>query len=506
MDRTYGAAGYEFLIRELAIEVVPNWHETYVSEGNLRHTRESGDRVRDTYPSPYWPGDGIGEQLEFALKYDGTNPQILSAVFRALSAKQLVQFSKYVGGKRLGKYRRRLWYWFELSTGQTLSLQSLDRGPYVALLDDGEQYTAKPRRVQRQRLMDNRLGGDSFCPTVRRTATLTTFESAGLDLQATDLVASCPPDVLRRAMQYLYTKETKSSFAIEHEQPTADRTARFVALLHAAERDDFVHRSMLIGLQNQIVHPEYRESDYRTTQNYVGETVTFGRERMHYVSPRPQDVQSLMDGLVVAHRRMENGHVPPVVQAAVVAYAFVFIHPFEDGNGRAHRFLIHNVLARRGFTPPGLIFPVSAVMLENKAAYDGSLEAFSVPLMRLVEYTLDEQGRATVQNDTLPCYRFIDLTSQAEALYGFVKATIDTELTNEIRYLRHYDRAKRLVQTVADIPDRLIDLFIHCCAQNHGKLSTGKRKSLFGRLTDDEVDRMEQAIQRAQVEVTEEQG
>jgi len=45
---------------------------------------------------------------------------------------------------------------------------------------------------------------------------------------------------------------------------------------------------------------------------------------------------------------------------------FVLIHPFEDGNGRIHRFLIHHVLARRGFTPQGLLFPVSAVMLHDR--------------------------------------------------------------------------------------------------------------------------------------------
>ncbi len=43
-----------------------------------------------------------------------------------------------------------------------------------------------------------------------------------------------------------------------------------------------------------------------------------------------------------------------------------------------HRFLIHNILARRGFTPAGLIFPVSAAMLKNLADYDGSLESLAL--------------------------------------------------------------------------------------------------------------------------------
>ena len=118
--------------------------------------------------------------------------------------------------------------------------------------------------------------------------------------------------------------------------------------------------------------------------------------------------------------------------------------------------------------------------------------------MTLIDYTLDDRGRLTVRNDTLPIYRHMDLTAQTEALYQFVKATIENELPNEIRYLAHYDRAKRMVQEVADIPDRLIDLFIHCCAQNHGRLSKGKRKSHFHKLSDDEIERMERAVQQAQ--------
>ena len=35
----------------------------------------------------------------------------------------------------------------------------------------------------------------------------------------------------------------------------------------------------------------------------------------------------------------------PVIAAAVLAFGFVYIHPFVDGDGRIHRDLIHHVLA-----------------------------------------------------------------------------------------------------------------------------------------------------------------
>jgi hypothetical protein len=298
-------------------------------------------------------------------------------------------------------------------------------------------------------------------------------------------------------MSYLYTKETKSSFEIEHIKPDSTRTERFIALLQLAENEDFCEKSRLLDLQNRIVDPRFREIDYRNDQNYVGETVGPQKEKVHFVCPKPGDLVGLMNGLVAAHKRMDTGNVPAVVHAAAVAYGFVFLHPFEDGNGRIHRFLIHNILARRKFTPSGIIFPVSAAMLRKIADYDGSLESFSRPLMALVQYLLDEQGRMTVHNDTATWYRFIDMTPQTEALFRFIEQTIDTELVNELAFLASYDDTKKTIQEIVDMPDRKIDLFIQGCLQNNGRLSARQRASHFEFLSDTEVTRMEEAIRSA---------
>ena len=210
-----------------------------------------------------------------------------------------------------------------------------------------------------------------------------------------------------------------------------------------------------------------------------------------------------MEGLVAAHKRMETGDVPAVIHAAAVAYGLVFLHPFEDGNGRIHRFLIHNILARRGFTPSGLIFPVSAAMLKNPGDYDGSLESFSRPLMTLVEYAMDEQGRMSVQGDTARWYRFIDMTPQAEALFRFVEQTIAAELIDELAFLANYDQTKKAIQEIVDMPDRKIDLFVQACLQNNGRLSARKRASHFDVLSDEEVAQMENAVRSAYSMATE---
>jgi hypothetical protein len=192
---------------------------------------------------------------------------------------------------------------------------------------------------------------------------------------------------------------------------------------------------------------------------------------------------------------MKAGSVSPVIHAAAISYGFVFLHPFEDGNGRIHRILIHNILSLREMVPRGLMFPVSAVMLKNPADYDDSLEVFSRPLLKLIDYRLDEMGKMTVKNDTVNWYRYMDMTAQAEALYEFIKKTIEEELVEELSFLASYDNTKRAIQEIIDMPDRMIDLFIQLCLQNNGALSARKRSAHFDFLTDEELKLMEEAVQ-----------
>ena len=496
-------AGYLALIEQYGLKVMPNWHESFVAVSGVHRIQSAESVVRETYPPTYWPGEGLGNQLEFALKYDGTNLAILACIFRAADAGE---FTAYVRSKPTGKYARRLWFLYEMITGQRLPLPDLERGSYVDLLDPDEYYTTiAVRQVRRQRINDNLLGDGRFCPTVRCTETLRHFNAADLKQRCQKVVAAYPPELLRRALSYLYTKETKSSFEIEHIKPSANRTERFIALLQLAEKEDFCDKPHLIELQTRIVDPRFAATDYRKTQNYVGEMVALHQERVHFVCPKPEDLPDLMDGLLAMHPKIATLRgsarpivVPPIVHAAVVAYGFVFLHPFEDGNGRIHRFLIHNILALGGFwRDEGVMLPVSAAMLKNPADYDASLEAFSKPLMPLVEYSLDEDGRMTVLNDTAVWYRFIDMTPQAEALYAFIEKTIDTELADELAFLANYDRTKATIQAIVDMPDRQIDLFIRFCLQNHGRLSAGKRASHFSFLTDEEIAQMEQVVRDA---------
>jgi Fic family protein len=102
----------------------------------------------------------------------------------------------------------------------------------------------------------------------------------------------------------------------------------------------------------------------------------------------------------------------------------VALDPFEDGNGRIHRFLIHHSLAKLNFAPPGILFPVSAAMLRAPKAYDAALNAFSNSIRSRIPYRMDDQQSLTVLNKTDRLYRYYDATPQAEYVYEAVAETV----------------------------------------------------------------------------------
>jgi Fic family protein len=187
----------------------------------------------------------------------------------------------------------------------------------------------------------------------------------------------------------------------------------------------------------------------------------------------------------------------PVVAAAAVAFGFVYIHPLEDGNGRLHRWLIHHVLARAGYNPPGIIFPVSAAILREIDAYRRVLESYSEPLLPLIEWRATDTGNVEVLNDTADYYRYFDATEHAEFLYHCVRETVERDLPAEVSYLEAYDRFVRGVQEMVDMPASTVDLLHRFLRQNSGRLSQRARTREFAALTDEEIARVEQLYERS---------
>jgi len=466
-------------------------HESYLgSRASVIHQKDG--RKTETYLRQYAPKsfDDPLEHVEFGLKYDGVELAFLREVFAQLTPESVVA---YIQKSPTGKYAKQTGFFYEFLTGRELPMGGL-AGNYVHALDPEEYVTAETVKNPRWRVDHNLLGTPAFSPTVRLTNEIKAGLARDWKGQIAAVLADTPPSLLYRALSYLYAKETRSSFLIEREEPGRAREERFIAVLRDAGKvpiEQALTLERLVALQNTIVDPRYAEKAYRQIQNYVGATLPGVREQIHYITVPPALVPSLMSGLAEAANRLES--VSPVVQAAVTGFQFVFIHPFEDGNGRLHRFLFQDVLARRGVTPMGAALPISAAILDNMHAYDEALEDFSLRTMGKSVYTTNDAGAVTLTNpaEVEPLWRFPDLTRQVEYLMTVMSRAIEA-LPKELGYLRRYDRARAEVRGVVDLPDQRLNSLMKWLDDGGGKLSNNKRKQ-FAELTDVEIADVERA-------------
>ncbi|HEX5754158.1 MAG TPA: Fic family protein [Archangium sp.] len=487
--------GYAWLISEFALAVLAPHRLSFLGTTNVRREIHDESQTRIVFPPGYAPGPRTMDQLEFALKHEGLNLEVLATFFRRVDREAFeAELVDAIRSQPLGQYRRRIWFLYEWLTDRRLPVSDLSKGNYIFLLDPEAYYTGVPQRFRRQRIDENLLGDRNFSPIVRRTEKLAEFERKDIRARVASIVEQYDPDALHRAAGYLYTKETRSSFAIEGERPSANKEERFVALLQGVPKLSALSKEKLVQLQGATVDPRYARGDYRDDQVYVAMPLGLTRQRIEYIAPKPGDVPGLMSGLLHCMERMARSMCDPVVDAAVASFGFVFIHPFPDGNGRLHRLLIHYILSRRGVTPGDFIFPVSAVMESRRMEYDKCLESFSRPLMKLLDYTEGEDGKVTVQGDSAPLYRYFDATRMAEDLYHWVFETVDTELQQELDFIARFREARKAMAEVVDLREQDANLFVSLCRQNGGRLSKSKRETRFSMLTDGEIAGLEKVV------------
>ena len=430
--------------------------------------------------------------MVFALKYDGVNPY---ALVKVLTHTDRSELAARIAAKPTSKYARRLFFLCERLARFPLDLPDATQGEWCPALDPKTHFTASGVRRPRYRVIDNLLGDHEFCPTVRRAPSLTEACAKRLDQRTIEIASSVDPRLLARATWYLYTKETKSSFAIEREEP-GDRMERYIEQLASVGRLPLNTVDGLVDLQNSLVAPQYAERSFRSAGDlevYVGQTVGF-RERIHHIGAPSAVTTELMQGWL--RMREVQGEGGPVVEAACRSFAFVFIHPFDDGNGRIHRLLLHHVLARRGYVPDGFIVPISSVLLNDPRSYDAALEAFSTNVMKHADYALDAQGELTIEACDLDLYRFPDLTVQAEATFAWLERAIEEDLLDELEFLRRLEETRERMREVIEMPDKKEQLFINVCRDNAGSLSKRKRAN-FAELDDDTVAALEAVIRES---------
>ena len=481
--------GYAALVHALHVDVSLR-SVVCVSSVSVREGRHVADGVI-LFDRRYRPADDVGGHLFFALRHEDPDLRALKRIFYALPDDAIAGL---VRAAPTGARARRTWFLFEWLTGHRLDLPDAVAGNYVDALDPATCHVASAVNSPRHRVRDNLPGVPAFCPVIRRTRTLEAFTARRLAERAAGIVRGADRRVLARASNFLLLSDSQASFRIEGETPPRNRIERWGrAVMQAGERPLSVPE--LERLQSVLVEDaRHIATGLRTEGVFLGDRDAEGAPVPELIGARPADLPGLMNGMVAANARMATGGLDPVLQAAAVAYGFVTAHPFEDGNGRLHRFLIHHVLAERGFSPPGVLFPVSTAILAEIEAYGRLLRDRSAPLMDHIEWRPTPRGNVEVLNDTRDLYALFDATDFAEFLYGCVARTVEEDLPREIAEIEAYDRARCGIAALFDMADQRVSLLIRFVRQNGGRLARARRQREFASLRDGEVEAVERII------------
>lgn len=449
------------------------------------------------YPYERWkiftprhkPEETLYAHLIFALKYEGIDLAVLKALFQTIDA---CEIETIIRAKPTGSYSRRLWFLWEWLQGKELGVPDATRGNFVFVVNEKLQYAGKPTQSRRHRVHNNLPGTRKFCPLIRKTETLEGFIKKNLSESAVRNIGQSQAELLGRAAAFLLLKDSKASYTIEGESPPHSRIERWGRIIGEAGKRKLTI-SELEYLQTLVIaDTRFIESGLRTEGGFVGEhDRTTGMPMPEHISAKPEDLRALIAGLIETCSLLEKSDYDAVLLASVIAFGFVFIHPFEDGNGRIHRYLIHHVLAEKNFVPKGLVFPVSSVILERIEEYRKILKHYSKPRLDLIEWRPTEKNNVEVLNNTIDLYRYFDATAQAEFLFSCVEETVNKTLPDEVAYLKKYDLLNDFIKNYIDMPDSLVDLLIRFLSQNDGKLSKRAREREFEKLTSSEIQVIE---------------
>jgi Fic family protein len=227
-------------------------------------------------------------------------------------------------------------------------------GPLAALVSEAEQAL----------IALNTEGGPALAPLARL-------------LLRTESIASSKVEGLQLGVRELARAEAKaesgSSPGATAQEVLANIDAMVLAVESAAERAHFdedgiraIHRRLLERTAHQHIAGRFRDA-----QNWIGgnDYTPCGAD---FVPPPPELVAPLLRDLC---ETINTDLLSPLVQAALAHAQFETIHPFDDGNGRTGRALVHVVFKRRGIARE-FVPPISVVFAGARTEYIDGLTRF----------------------------------------------------------------------------------------------------------------------------------
>lgn len=167
-----------------------------------------------------------------------------------------------------------------------------------------------------------------------------------------------------------------------------------------------------------------------------------GRDKLRakYVAPPPGEVPALVEDTL---RYVSTSGEHPLLLAAISHLQFESIHPFEDGNGRTGRALIHAILERGGAVRSGLL-PVSTAIRAREREYVQHLSASRTDDPAVAAEALNAWVRFFVEIASEACERVREIQDAIRAL--------DAVLAEKSAGLRADSSARRILPVLREQP------------------------------------------------------
>lgn len=149
--------------------------------------------------------------------------------------------------------------------------------------------------------------------------------------------------------------------------------ANVAAMNRALELTGPLTPGHILEVHEALMHGQDRADpgQFRDEQVWIGGT-DYSPHRADFVPPLVSRINPSIKDLCTFSERTD---LPLLAQAAIAHAQFETIHPFNDGNGRAGRALVH-VMLRNGGATTRTTVPVSAGLLSDTDAYYDALDAY----------------------------------------------------------------------------------------------------------------------------------
>ena len=181
------------------------------------------------------------------------------------------------------------------------------------------------------------------------------------------------------------TEERESALFVKGSQPQNLQEHMLMGYSSALDLIDEVYKYQtldrsFVSTLHYYIYKDYNPDfggRYKDSINYIQESLPDGSFKTIFVSAAPEQVVILLDNLIYQFNMCAaDEEVNKLVLIAAFMFDFMCIHPYNHGNGRLSRLLLHFLLKKYGYTVDDY-FAIAYLMRQHLGEYIDAFKASS---------------------------------------------------------------------------------------------------------------------------------